>query len=67
MLTWKFESGPRDASAEGAPDDVGPAWLDIYGGDERVANERIADGEWITRAEALRLAQERGYEFDVDG
>ncbi len=30
------------------------------------ASERIADGAWITRAEARRLAEERGYELSED-
>jgi len=45
---------------------VGPAWIDTYDGDERISNEQVADGEWITRAEAQRLAESNGYELALD-
>jgi hypothetical protein len=63
---WKFEDGPEDAPDEGDPNDVGPAWLDTYEGDERVSSEKVANGEWITRAEAQRIAAANGYELAVD-
>ena len=66
VLMWKFEDGPEDAPDEGDPNDVGPAWLDTYEGDERVSSEKVANGEWITRAEAQRIAAANGYELAVD-
>jgi hypothetical protein len=66
VLTWKFEDGPPDAREEGSPEDMGPAWLDTEGSDGPIS-ERVADGAWITRAEARRLAEERGYELSEDG
>ncbi len=66
VLTWKFEDGPPDAGEEDSPEDVGPAWLDTEGPDGNIS-ERIAGGAWITRAEARRLAEERGYELSEDG
>jgi hypothetical protein len=66
VLMWKDEDGPEDAPDEGGPNDVGPAWLDTYEGDERVSSEKVRDGEWITRAEAQRVAAANGYELAVD-
>jgi len=63
---WKYEDGPEDAADDGDPNDVGPAWLDTYEEDERRSSEKVAGGEWITRAEAQRLAAANGYELDVD-
>jgi hypothetical protein len=50
----------------GAPTDVGPAWIDTYHGDRHVSQEKVADGRWITRAEAHDLAEQLGYELEVD-
>jgi hypothetical protein len=66
VLTWKFEDGPADAPEKGSADDVGPAWLDTQTPDG-VASEPVAGGEWITRAEARRLADENGWDFSKDG
>ena len=66
MLTWKLEDGPEDAPDGGSPDDVGPAWVVVYENDVFVSDEKAADGEWITRAEAERLADEKGWGFHVD-
>jgi len=63
---WKYEDGPEDAPDEGDPNDVGPAWIDTYNGDEHVSSETVAEGEWITRAEAHRLAESNGYELALD-
>jgi len=48
VLMWKFEDGPEDAPDEGDPNDVGPAWLDTYEGDERVS-----PGRWPTASGSL--------------
>jgi hypothetical protein len=66
MLTWKMEDGPEDAPSDGSPDDIGPAWIVVSEGDELVEEERVLGGEWITRAEAIRMAQENGCEFEAD-
>ena len=63
---WKYEDGLRNAPDEGDPNEVGPAWIDTYDGDERISNEQVADGEWTTRAEAQRLAESNGYELALD-
>jgi len=60
-LTWKWEDGPEDAEGDD-PKDVGPAWIDHADG----SSERVNDGQWITRAEAQRLAAEKGYEVAMD-
>jgi hypothetical protein len=66
VVTWKVEDGPEDAPDEGSPDDVGPAWLTLYAGDEELSVEQLDDGDWMTRAEAQRLAIENGYTFAAD-
>jgi hypothetical protein len=58
-LYWKYEDGPPDATDDTA-DDVGPAWIIEPDGSER----DLQGGEWITRAEAKRIASENGYELD---
>lgn len=63
---WKLEDGPEDAPDEGSPEDVGPAWIDTYENDTHVSEEKVANGEWISRAEAKRLAADNGYEFEAD-
>jgi hypothetical protein len=66
VLTWKYEDGPEDAPDEGDPNDVGPARVDTWEGDQHLSGEKVRDGEWITRAEAQRLAAENGYTFSAD-
>jgi hypothetical protein len=60
-LYWKWEDGPPDG-LEDDPNAVGPAWIIRPDG----SKEAIADGEWITRAEAERLAEEHGHALDAD-
>lgn len=60
-LYWKYEDGPEGAETAN-PNDVGPAWLDSPEG----VSEPVADGEWITRAEARRLASAHGYALEED-
>jgi len=60
-LYWKWEDGPEDAEGDD-PNDVGPAWIDHADG----TSEKVRDGEWITRAEAERLAAESGFELSID-
>ena len=45
------------------PDDVGPAWVVLPDGTEELIN----GFEWITRAEARRVARESGYRLFEDG
>jgi hypothetical protein len=59
-LYWKHEDGPPEAEGDN-PNDVGPAWIIEPDGSER----DVRDGEWITRAEAVSLAEEQGFELDV--
>jgi hypothetical protein len=66
ILTWKMEDGPEDAPTEGSPNDVGPAWIVVYEDGEPVADEKVLGGDWITRAEAERMARENGLEFEAD-
>jgi hypothetical protein len=66
VLTWKVEDGPEDAPPEGSPNDVGPAWVTLYAGDEELSTEQVNDGDWLTRADAERVAAEHGYMFAPD-
>ena len=66
VLTWKLEDGPEDAPDEGSPDDVGPAWVSVYENNVLVSDEKAVGGQWITRAEAQRLAAENDWEFSAD-
>ena len=63
-MIWKLEDGPEDAPEAGSPEDVGPAWLHAPG--TKFDQQDIAGGKWITRAEAKAIAEENGYELDVD-
>jgi hypothetical protein len=65
VLVWKCEEGPPGAT-DASPEDAGPAWVVIEREDGPETTEWIADGGWITRAEAQRIAEERGYEFAAD-
>lgn len=61
-LTWKWEEGFEEGETP-----VGPAWLDTVGDDgERISSEEVAGGNWIPRAEAIKLAEENGYELLLD-
>jgi hypothetical protein len=60
-LHWKYEDGPPDAEGED-PNDVGPAWIIEPDGSER----DVRGGQWVTRAEAIRLAAEQGIDLDLD-
>jgi hypothetical protein len=67
VLVWKLEDGPaHTAGSSGSPDDVGPAWIETYSSDGTVTSERVANGEWITRREAHRLAAEGEFEVLID-
>ena len=59
---WRWADGPEDGDG-GDPNDVGTAWIVTFAGDERVSSEGVAEGRWITRAEARRLAETEGYEL----
>jgi hypothetical protein len=63
-LYWKYEDGPENEGDElvDSPNDVGPAWIDHADG----TSEKVKDGEWITRAEAERLAAENRYDLAID-
>jgi hypothetical protein len=62
-LHWTFQQGPEDTDYDEDPDDIGPARICRSDGTE----EPVNGGGWITRAEALRLATQFGYELDEDG
>lgn len=61
-LYWKLEDVPEGDGESPQPTDIGPAWLYKPDGSE----EPVSEGEWITRAEAERIATESGYELQVD-
>jgi hypothetical protein len=61
ILYWKMEDGPGEGDVPD-PEDVGPAWVYLPEGSE----EPVREGEWITRAQAQRIASEHGYELQLD-
>jgi hypothetical protein len=67
LLMWKYEDG-LDSVADGevSVDDVGPDWL-LTDGPYGEVVKKLADGEWISRSEARRLAHEHGYQLREDG
>jgi hypothetical protein len=60
-LYWKWEDGPPEADGD-TPEDVGPAWIIEADGAER----DVKGGQWITRAEAERLAAEGSYTLNAE-
>ena len=54
-LTWKWEEGEGTNA-------VGPAWIDAPDGSTRA----VRDGEWLTKAEAHRIARAEGIAVFVD-
>lgn len=66
ILYWRRADGPPDEEdfpGFPTPRDAGPAWVIEVDGTERFIN----GGDWITRAEAERLAAAGQYTFDADG
>lgn len=46
---------------------VGPAWIDILAQDgKRTSTEAVADGDWIARDEAIRIARENDHDLLLD-
>jgi len=62
ILYWKLEDVPVGDGEAPHPDDIGPAWIYRPDGGE----EAVLDGEWITRADAQRIAAENSYELQLD-
>jgi len=61
-LYWTCEKGFDDGETS-----VGPAWIDHLDVDgELVQSERVADGQWIARSEAVSLARENDYDLLLD-
>jgi hypothetical protein len=60
-LYWKFEDGPEDAASPD-PNDVGPAWIEFANGQTKAVNS----GEWLSRAEARRLAKSEDLILEED-
>jgi len=53
-LYWKLEDVPVGDGEAPHPEDIGPAWIYRPDGSE----EPVLEGEWITRADAQRIAAE---------
>jgi hypothetical protein len=61
-LVWKWEEGFEKVETA-----VGPAWLDTLDDDgRRTSTEEVANGEWIARDEAIRLAHENDHDLLLD-
>jgi hypothetical protein len=57
VLYWKYEEDAPDGAEDEA---TGPAWITNANGSDESLNE----GEWISRARAVRIAAERGIRLD---
>jgi hypothetical protein len=60
-VVWKWEDETDDGEA------VGPVWVDYFDGDTTTPERSEEWGEWVSRSEAQRFAEENGYEFLADG
>ena len=61
QLYWKLEVPEGDGETP-HPADAGPAWIYRPDGSEEPAR----NGEWSTRADARRIADENGYELELN-
>jgi hypothetical protein len=62
ILYWKWEEGPQINEGVPTPGDLGPAWVVQADATERTIN----GGDWITRAEAERLAEVGKHTLDAE-
>lgn len=61
-LYWKYEAGCLEGETP-----RGPAWIDHFQDDGKLSDSaQVAEGEWIARDEAIRLARENAYELFLD-
>ena len=66
VIYWKREVISADPSREGRLDDAGPAWLQTQDEHGIVTSEPVADGDWITRNEAIGYSGSYGYTLSLD-
>ena len=66
VIYWKREVTSADPSAEGRLDDAGPAWLQSHDEHGNVTSEPLAEGDWITRNEAIGHSLRMGYTLSLD-
>ena len=65
VIYWKREVLSADPSDEGRLNDAGPAWFQTQDEHGNVTSEPVADGDWITRNEAIGYSL-RGYTLSID-
>ena len=65
VIYWKREVLSADPSDAGRLDDAGPAWFQTQDEHGSVTSEPVADGDWITRNEAIGYSL-RGYTLSID-
>ena len=66
VIYWKREVISADPSREGRLDDAGPAWLQTQDEHGNVTSGPVADGDWITRNEAIGYSGSYGYTLSLD-
>lgn len=66
VIYWKCEVSSADPSREGRLDDAGPAWLQTHDEHGNVMSEPVAEGNWITRNEAIGYSLRMGYTLSLD-
>ena len=66
VIYWKREVISADPSDEGRLNDAGPAWLQTQDEHGNVTSEPVADGDWITRNEAIGYSGRWGYTLSLD-
>ena len=65
VIYWKREVISADPSDAGRLDDAGPAWFQTQDEHGNVMSEPVADGDWITRNEAIGYSL-RGCTLSID-
>ena len=66
VIYWKREVISPDPPDEGRLNDAGPAWLETHDEHGNVTSEPVADGDWITRNEAIGHSLRWGYTLSLD-
>ena len=66
VIYWKREVISSDPSDERGLNDAGPAWLQTHDEHGNVTSEPVADGDWITRNEAIGYSGRWGYTLSLD-
>ena len=66
VIYWKREVISADPSDDGRLNDAGPAWLQTQDEHGDVTSEPVADGDWMTRSEAIGHSLRWGCTLSLD-